>query len=400
MRKLSDRFHFALLMAAAFLMDMALRGGGQAYQETGIALGASPFELGLLGTVFAFCYSVMCIIAGQRSDIIGRRASALIATAGVAAAYVLSGGVGQVKALFAVAALTGLSLAFFWPALQAWIGDLVGHEARALGRALSVFNVTWSMGIMLGPAAVGFLWAFGGGGHPSQRLVFYSLAVMAVLVAGLVAVIRARRSAPTRRADPAAGVDHIEPAVARLMLWAARVGLFAGYFAGGAVGSLFPKLGAELGYDERIRGLLVSSYHAGQMVLFALNLLMARWQQQRWPLALATASGCLALAWVVWARSPVHFGIAFFIGGLCSAAAYASSLFYSLHGRTEGHGRLAGIHEAVLSAGVFLAPLFGGIVAQHISLRAPFFLASAVFAAAFALQWVIWAGIRRQGRVD
>ncbi|HJN17533.1 MAG TPA: hypothetical protein QGH10_18650, partial [Armatimonadota bacterium] len=68
MKRLPDRGHLAILIAAAFIMDLLIRASGQSYQETGLSFNAEPFQLGLLGTVGALCYSICCLFSGSISD--------------------------------------------------------------------------------------------------------------------------------------------------------------------------------------------------------------------------------------------------------------------------------------------------------------------------------------------
>ncbi len=399
LKKLPDRFHLGLLIAGAFGMDLTFRAGAQAYQESGLAFQATALQLGLLGTVSAVCYSSMCVLAGSVSDRIGRRAAAVAATVGLAIAYFLAGRATSIHQLLGLTVLSGSSLAFFWPATQAWIADLGGRGRRALTRNLGLFNIFWSAGLALGPSFTGYLWAYGLADGSSQHLVFSTVAGFSLLLGGLVLVIRTRGSATIKRMTNANSDETPHPH-ASSFLRAAWVGTFASWFAVGVIGSLFPKLGAELGYNERMRGLLASSYHLGQVVMFVAAFLTARWQFRRWPLGVAEGCALLALISVIWANTPLHFALSFCVAGLCSGIAYVGSLFYSLHGRTERQGRTTGLHEAILGSGVFLGPLTGGLVAQHISLRGPFVLAGIVFGLAILLQLRIWSAIRRARAAD
>ncbi|MBM3147527.1 MAG: MFS transporter, partial [Actinobacteria bacterium] len=361
MRRLADRYHLGLLIVASFAMDLAYRAGNQAYQESGLALKATPMQLSWLGAAAAFCYSSLCLFAGGISDRIGRKASALLSCIGLACAYALAGSVGSVAWLLLLAALSGGSLAFFWPAIQAWIADLSGRGRGQLARRLGIFNVSWSAGLAAGPTYTGFLWAHGAALGLSQPIVFWSIAGSALLLGALVACTRRAALDP----DPVTDEDHEEARVhpqAAALLFGARAGTFASWFAVGVIGSLFPKLASELGFDERLRGLLASCYHVGQVGLFALAMQPRGWYFRRWPLLLAEGLALVGMLSVVWARSPLHFGAAFLAAGVCSGVAYTASLFHSLHGRRTDRGKLAGIHEAILASGVFLSPLIGGFL--------------------------------------
>jgi MFS family permease len=390
-----DRFHLGLLIVAAFLMDLAYRAGNQAYQEAGLSLHASAVQLSWLGAIAAFCYSTMCLVAGSVSDRIGRKASTLLACLGLALAYVVAGLVRSVHHLLALTVLSGSSLAYFWPAVQAWIADLSGRGRRRLARRLAIFNVSWSAGLAVGPTFTGFVWAFGAGLGLSQRMVFWSIVGAITLLAVIVVVVRARPRDPDPYADAEGKEVEVHPHSASL-LFGARAGTFASWFAVGVIVSLFPKLASEVGFDARMRGLLASCYHVGQLGLFFLALYDVHWRLlRRWPLFVAEGLALVGMLSVVWAKLPIHFAAAFLLAGVCSGVAYTASLFHSLHGRVADRGKLAGVHEAVLASGVFLSPLIGGFLAQYISLRAPFVMVAAVFAGAIIAQVLAWNASQR-----
>ncbi len=389
---LHDAFHLALLFAASFLVGLIMRAGNQAYQEGGIAFHGTPLQLGLLGTISAFFYSLTCPLAGAASDRYGRRLSACIAAVGLMGAFLLASRAQSVEQLMGLTVLSGTSAAFFWPATQAWIADLGGRGRKALGRNLGLFNIVWASGLAVGPVVTGYLWRFGRSSGHSQRLAFLTISALALGLTGLTLVIRRRASKTTSNGPGRDDTPHPSIPIHQRAAW---VGVFASWFAGAVIASLFPKLGEHLGYDERMRGFLCSSYHVGQLAMFALTRLSLRWQYRRWPIAAAELAGAVALASVLFAGRPLLFAAAFFVTGLAAGVPYAASLFYSLHGRTEGQGLRTGLHEAILASGMLLGPLTGGYLAQQWSLRAPFVLAAVVYAAAVAVQMGIWSRLRK-----
>jgi len=378
-------------------MDLAYRAGAQAYQETGLAFGASRMELSWLGAISAFCYSGMCLLAGVISDRVGRKASTLLACVGLALGYVLAGVVSGIHLLMALTILSGSALAYFWPAVQAWIADLSGPGRQALARRLGLFNVSWAAGLAVGPTFTGLLWRHALRAGLSQLAVFWSVAGLVLLLGGLMLLIRSRALHP--EADPNGEEEERAHPHAASLLFGARAGTFASWFAVGAIGSLFPKLADTLDFGPATRGMLASCYHVGQVALFVVALYGTRWLFRRWSLALAETLALIGMVSVVWAHRPAHFAVAFLLAGMCSGVAYTGSLFYSLHGRVEDRGRLAGIHEAVLACGVFLSPLVGGFLAQYVSLRAPFVMVGVVFAAAIGAQTYVWTASKRAYRL-
>jgi len=64
---------------------------------------------------------------------------------------------------------------------------------------------------------------------------------------------------------------------------------------------------------------------------------------------------------------------------------HSSSLFHSVNTIFQRGPRVA-IHETVLGTGALLGPLMGGIVAQHLGLRAPYLMACAVIGAGIIIE--------------
>ncbi|MGQ9731990.1 MAG: MFS transporter [Candidatus Zipacnadales bacterium] len=388
MLRFSDRLPVGLLIAAAFLMDLTYRAGAQAYQEAGLAFHATPFQLGLLGTLSAVCYSAVCLVAGPISDRLGRRISVWSACGGLALVYLIAQRATTTHQLLALVPFSGSALAFFWPAVQAWIADLSSRSRTALANNLGLFNISWSAGLAIGPTFTGYMWAFAASRGFSQALAFGSVAALAILVGLVIGGVHSQPHSVDTSAESAEAISP-NPLTASLLL-GARAGTFASWFAVGVIGSLFPKLAHTLDFDERLRGILASCYHVGQWGLFVAVLFGARWRLRRWPLAVAEVAALIGMVSVVWAQQPFHFGVAFLLAGVCSGVAYTGSLYHSLHGRTIDRGKLAGVHEAILASGVFLGPLLGGLLAQYVSLRAPFVLAGVVFAGALMIQFIAW----------
>ena len=62
------------IIIAAFVMDLAVAVVGLSVQFSGHELNATPTMLGLLATVSATAYTLLCLVTGRVSDAFGRRA--------------------------------------------------------------------------------------------------------------------------------------------------------------------------------------------------------------------------------------------------------------------------------------------------------------------------------------
>lgn len=399
------------LLLASFACDFAVSVLTLAMQFLGIKLKASPMLLGLYGTVGSGIYGAMALIAGRVSDRFGRRlaAGAVFVTAGV---WVVIGLQTSPYMLLLVAPISSASLAFFWPPVQAWIGDLV-RDRDLLNRVLGSFNVLWTTGLMLGPVACGYLWEY-------QHLApFLAAAGVGVGIAALLMFVpmRTRRAAATKVSVPTTSVPEGAVAPASTLAagesaaeeeeeeegldaradyylplaWAAN---FVSWAAVGVVRSLFPKLADGMGFSEVLTGWLTFAYYVGQLFAFIGLRQMTGWRYRRLPLVVGLVGGGLGMAGAWLGRSPLIFALSFGVAGLSVGFTYVASLYYSLHAPAELRGRRAGIHEMTVGAGGALGPLVGGVVATYYGVRSSFGAIALMFAVA-SVALVVWSLVRR-----
>mgnify|MGYP002681907248 CR=1 FL=1 len=148
-----------ILYSFAFIMNSATGVLVVGLPLLGIRFGASALHLGLLGSAGAFVYALSCPFGGRLSDRSGRwrsgRRGSLIASCSLLVLvdcfiFFVSG----LRDVFVIAVCGSFCTAFFWPPLQAWLAEIGGKER--LAERLGFFNLSWSLGIMVGPMIGGF----------------------------------------------------------------------------------------------------------------------------------------------------------------------------------------------------------------------------------------------------
>ena len=381
------------LMAAAFVMDLGVAVIGLSVQFKARELGATPLQLGMLGSFGALSYAVFCLLTGRLSDSWGRRLLASASCVGCGIVWLIMTQAGSPAQLLCLVPFSGASIALFWPTLQAWLSQVSASPSR-LTRNIGDFNVSWTIGLMFGAPVAGLLWGYG------QHVPFvFAAAIILLLLVFMQTVRGGNRSSNSAGPEPM-GEAPVDPTLTRQFLYLAWIANFAAWFSRGLTNVVFPKLANELGMGERLIGMVIATFLAGQLLTFIYLRRQSGWQYRLWPLGVALVWAAAGMTVAYFARTPVVFTAGFAMAGMGAGVTYFASLYYSLQGHVGSRGARSGIHEAVLGSGVFFGPLAGGAVANYVDLHTPFLLAAGVFALTALVISVVWSRTVRRTRAD
>jgi len=150
----------------------------------------TPATVGVVLACFGAGSLTSQIVGGYLADRVGRRATLVIGMAGTAASFVILASVRNLVLIAVAAALSGLLIDVYRPALSAAVADLVPAHARARAYAL----IYWA--VNLGVAVAGIL-----GGLLADRSYWLLFLADAATCLGF-AVIIARAVPETRPASP------------------------------------------------------------------------------------------------------------------------------------------------------------------------------------------------------
>jgi len=153
----------------------------------------TPATVGVVLACFGAGSFTSQIVGGYLADRVGRRATLVIGMAGTAASFVILASVRNLVLIAVAAALSGLLIDVYRPALSAAVADLVPAHARARAYAL----IYWA--VNLGVAVAGIL-----GGLLADRSYWLLFLADAATCLGF-AVIIARAVPETRPAAPSGG---------------------------------------------------------------------------------------------------------------------------------------------------------------------------------------------------
>lgn len=328
-----------------------------------LRLHADAMLLGAIGWIPQAVRLPICFTSGHLSEKYGRvklivPAACLVALAGVGLANTHSNMFILIFSILSVAAIGS-----FYPPLQAMVGDKSGRGE--LTKNLGAFNIGWCLGGAVMALSVRWLVVYG---LPN---IFYLAAVSAIVAAVLV-IAWARHG--SSQSEKEVVEDAPLPEYPSYLLIIARLGHFTGFFGLAIMRLLFPQLGRlELGLSESDVATITGLAIAGQGVGMLITNAGPWWRGKLWPQFMAQGMLLLCGLTVALASSPVVIGAAAFVLGAALSVAYTAALYHGLAAR-KSKGKNAGLHEALVAGGSIAGCLLGGLVAENISLRAPYVL--------------------------
>ncbi len=180
-------------------------------------LGATSFQLGLIGTVFLWTYGVLSPFGGYVADRVGRVRVIVASLALWSAATWMTGHVSSIHAMLWARGLIGASEAFYLPAALALIADR--HDTRTRSLATGLHQSGLYTGMVVGGAWGGWMGETAGWRPVFTILGFVGLAYFVLLLLVL------------RRDKPAASVTQFASSIAEVLRNGSFRLLLAGFTA-------------------------------------------------------------------------------------------------------------------------------------------------------------------------
>ena len=357
-------------------------------------LGATPFEVGLILTLYALAQLLFLPVWGWISDRIGRRPVILISLLGTALSFLLLADADTVRGIYLARVLAGLFAASIGTA-QAVVTDVTAPSQRAGG--MGVLGAAFGAGLVVGPMLGGFLAAW------HERLPFL---VIAALAAGnfLVALryLKESRPAETSQPDWSALARSFVPTPIRLVMAVHErsIGLFLYLFfhvfmAFAVLESMVTLyVGKRFGADE-VDAALIFAW-IGVVLGLTQGLLLRRLVPVFGEARLVVVGlGFMGAGLAGVALAP-SFSWFFVIGPIVAVGnGLAFPTFTSLFTKaceSDQSGELLGQSQSMATTGRIVGPLWAGYAMGSIGLAAPFALAAVLMLIAL----LIFMGARRR----
>jgi len=267
-----SRMQATLLYVAAFLMSFSIGTWWVALPFIIKRLGGTDADVGVYFATNMGFYAFGCLATGallshlnpKRAVRLGAASMGLIAAVTTAVVFMAERAIcpfQPILLMFVMAALSGVSMSFFWPFLMGWLST--GHEQRQLNRQLGIFNASWSSGGVISPLFGGLLVERGSFEPLLAAVAGLVLCFVAVSLAGGVKSVTAstfKKNSPS---------DIVHPLLPQFR-WMAMIGLFTAFLCFGLFRSqLGLLLKDELGFSESTFGVVVMALSMANFLVMA-----------------------------------------------------------------------------------------------------------------------------------
>lgn len=299
--------------------------------------------------------------------------------------------------LAAVATLSMVFIALFWPATQ--IALTVNTNPRRRARRISGYNISWSIGMMLGTLLAGILFA------QDHRLPYLGVLVAgsAVFVLMLTVPVESviHRKAPADGNGPPSP-EPVDEATTEGHMWTGWIATAAALTMGSACLNVYAEHIKEFATEGALtllgKGSLALPFApATQFSLLAFVLSLARvavflmmgrssrWHYRYWFLGVLQILGALAFFFLADTSSFLVIAVCFVFVGLNHGAAFFAGAFYSLAHPLHKH-RNAAVNEGMVGIGSFIGSTGFGVVVGAAGMRYGMMIVPAVVALALVLE--------------
>jgi DHA1 family multidrug resistance protein-like MFS transporter len=339
-------------------------------------LGASTLLVGIIGSAGGLIYSFLPFVSGKLCDRLNRKAMVSASLILYGCACLFYNFVDEASLLVYVRILEWTSVAIFWPATETLIAD--SGDMR-LEDALTRFNISWGLAMVVGPVIGGQLIS-----GLSIKAPFIFSAIIAFTF-GVLSFIIINEESNVSSLDSEKKITQKEPLKTHYSLLPGLASIFLFSSIGGILFSIFPAYATDLGIPAFEIGWITFASSATRVLAFH----QANRVEEKLGKKGMFLSGSLFLGLAVFltagSKTFPLFMLCFAFFGVGAGLSYAASISLIL-GRWEssrGHG--AGIFESLIGVGYFAGPLVGGIVSQYAA-NAPYLYGIVLSVVVFCIQ--------------
>jgi len=332
-------------------------------------MGASQFELGLIGSAAPLAYVPLALLSGVLADRVNRKSLIVLSCLTYSLACVAYALSSTPLHLIVGRLLEGVSTGILWPAVEALLADSTDIGG---GKLVSNFGVLWSSGSFSGGILSSFVLGAG-----QYSIVFIPCAAFSLMM-GVMSVLWILEERRSRSVTADAGNGPAVSPRRMLTTWAVAM-LYS--LCQGTIFSLYPPYAQIMGVPGALIGLAIAFGLAGRTVMFYLYRFLRVGFK-----TLALAGSVLAFVFTLQLAlsiDPFLILSAGFLFGVAMGLCYSAAIRSALDADSASRGKYAGFFEGSIGLGYFLGPVMGGVAAEFV-LQGPYVISS-VAALAFAI---------------
>lgn len=350
---------FAALFLSVLLLQLSSGGVGPLDALSGIALGFSRQEIGILGSAHFTGFFIGCWWAPRLLGTIGHSRAF--------AAFTAAGAIGLLAHMLVVdpfawalmRVATGVCVAGCYTVIEAWLQAKVTNETR--GRTMGAYRVVDMLGSLAGQMMIGVL-------EPASYVSYNILAI--ICCAALLPLTLTKVSPPKTPSAP-----RLRPGLAYARSPLAALGVVVAALSSASFRMVGPLYGQDVGLDAGQIAWFLSAFVVGGAVAQYPVGWLADKVDRRWVLIGLSAAAILSCAVSVYA---IEFGTV----GIFAAAVFFGLTTFPIYSVATAHAHdFASADERVeLSAALMFYFALGAIAAPYTaSALIEFFGANALF---------------------
>jgi MFS family permease len=367
-----------------------------------LLIGGSDKDLGLCFGIGTAGYIISCLFIGHHLDrfnpkhILQFGSFALCAV--VLGVYLIvwlsvrdSLSVHPVPVVLVMNIILSVLLALFWPPMMGWLST--DHEGPALTKRLGVFNLSWSLALVVSPLLGGFIVKIDSNLAVLTAALFMGFTFVSVSIAPTPSHRIQNESSKERLSVATSAVNHPHHALFRNM---ARSALVTSCITIALLRTQFAIFFTEeLGFSKVRFGMLTTLLCLATFAGFYATGKTARWHHRFGLFFLAQIIIVLAMMLIfLWPFLWV-LCIAVVLTGVGQSFIYASHQYYAVSGQQQRSGAMA-VHESLISVGYVVGGVTGGYLAEYLSRYAPYAFGAGMVFIAIVTQLILFYLYRKK----
>ena len=370
----ADSRTLAALIPLGIANHSVLTGSRVVVALDALSMGASPFTVGVLISLYALLPMLLSVAAGRLVDRIGARRPMLAGSVAIGIGATLPFAFPGMAALYGSATLLGVGFMAFQLAAQNTTGELGGPATRA--RNFSLLALGYSVSGFIGPLLAGFAID-----HFGFRAAFAAFALIPLVPLVVLGSGRLVLPGPHLRA----GSAHHGGVLALLRHRTLRrvFAINALLSLGWDLHTIFvPIYGAKIGLSASEIGSVLSSFAAATFVVrFFMPTIIRRLREHQVLAAALLIAGLVFFAFPFSQSVPALLALSFALGlGLGSGQPMVLSLLHT-HAPPGRIGEAAGVRMSLVNSMAFAAPLVLGAIGASVGIVPVFWSVGACLAA-------------------